>query len=349
MSRISAAREGKTEDLFKLINQQTQRIIKNFINEWKLEKIEKLIVSANTVMLHLFLNVDPSAMGEIPFTPVFLEDRFLKGEEISLPVEDVIMLPSITSFVGADIVSGIAALDLLDSKNFPSLFIDIGTNGEMAIIDSEKKILCCSTAAGPAFEGAEIHKGTGGVLGAICTVRAEGKGIKITTIGDAEPIGICGSGLVDALAVLLEQGVIDETGRMDAFPEGFVLAPGISLIPKDIRQFQLAKSAILSGIKILCKNAGLSLADIKGVHVAGGFGFYVNKSNAIKTGILPPEFNNKISVWGNLSLRGAEMALLKEDFLEKCKSVVRSSSHVELSLDPDFMEEFAENMLFNAE
>jgi uncharacterized 2Fe-2S/4Fe-4S cluster protein (DUF4445 family) len=353
ISRIGAAKSGKTGELFNLINRQTERIMKSFKNRWDIPKIEKLAVSANTTMLHFFLNVDPSGMGELPFTPVFLEERKLKGEALSLSVEDVIVLPSIAAFIGADISAGLTALDILDTvkeggPTVPSFFIDVGTNGEMALCN-RGAIYCCSTAAGPAFEGAEISCGIGGIKGAISGVKlAEGKtaGLSLTTIGNVPPVGICGSGLVDAMAVMLKQGIIDETGFMPGSTKEFNLAPGVSITGRDIRQFQLAKSAILSGIKILCKNGGLRPADIKSVFVAGGFGFYINKQNAVDSGIFPREFLDPLSVCGNLSLQGAQECLTAKDFLERCKKIISKCVVIDLAADPAFTDEFAENMMF---
>jgi uncharacterized 2Fe-2S/4Fe-4S cluster protein (DUF4445 family) len=213
----------------------------------------------------------------------------------------------------------------------------------MALYD-KGAIYCCSTAAGPAFEGAEISCGLGGVKGAISAVRlADGK-LSLTTIGNAPPAGLCGSGLIDAVALMLKQGIIDETGFMTEL--SYPLAPGVSIIPKDIRQFQLAKSAILSGVKILCKNAVLREADIKNVFIAGGFGFFINKHNAVYTGILPKEFIDAISICGNLSLRGAEECLSEKNFLARCKQIIAKCSIIDLAADPSFMDEFAGNMLF---
>jgi uncharacterized 2Fe-2S/4Fe-4S cluster protein (DUF4445 family) len=368
MSRIGAAKNGKTGELFTLINRQTERILKLFQKQWDIPKIEKLSVSGNTVMLHLFLNVDPSSMGELPFTPVFLEEKKLEGHALSLPVENVTVLPSIAAFIGGDITAGLAVLDILNVPG-PSILIDIGTNGEMAL-HNKGTIFCCSTAAGPAFEGAEISCGLGGVKGAISAVElvtgasadAAKNTVSFTTIGNVPPIGICGSGLIDAVAVMLKLGIIDETGCMtdSSEPEGnpglqpqwrvsekgFCLAPDVSISARDIRQFQLAKSAILSGIKILCKNAGLEVTDIKNVFIAGGFGFFINKQNAIDTGIFPEEFLDVISICGNLSLQGAEESLSAKDFMDKCKQIIDKCSVIDLAADPAFMDEFAENMLF---
>jgi uncharacterized 2Fe-2S/4Fe-4S cluster protein (DUF4445 family) len=351
MSRIGAARNGKTDELFTLINRQTQRILGSFQKRWGLSRIEKLSVSGNTTMMHLFLNVDPSGMGALPFTPVFLEERELKGEALSLPVESVAVLPSIAAFIGADITAGLAVLDILDSPG-PSFFVDIGTNGEMAIAHNGT-LFCCSTAAGPAFEGAEISCGVGGVKGAISRVEAaadasaSADALSLGTIGNVPPIGICGSGLIDTVAVMLKQEIIDETGYMAGDKKEFPLAPGISITARDIRQFQLAKSAILSGARILCKNAGLRPADIKNVFIAGGFGFFINKQNAIAAGIFPEEFLDAITICGNLSLQGAEENLRTEGFLSRCKEIIGKCRVIELASDPAFMDEFAENMLFN--
>jgi uncharacterized 2Fe-2S/4Fe-4S cluster protein (DUF4445 family) len=344
MSRICAARNCGAEELFSLINRQTLRILETFQKRWKISEVEKLSVSGNTVMLHLFVNVDPSGMGELPFTPVFLEGKELKGHDLSLPVQDISVLPSIAAFIGADITAGLAALDVLKIAG-PSLYVDIGTNGEMAVVN-RGKIFCCSTAAGPAFEGAEISCGTGGIKGAISAAELSQGGLSITTIGNAPPVGICGSGLIDAVAIMLKQGTIDETGFLRDTERGFVLAPGVSITARDIRQFQLAKSAILSGIKILCERAGVKTADVQNVFIAGGFGFYINKQNAVAAGIFPKEHLDLITVCGNLSLQGAVENLLDKNFMEKCGQITGRCSVVDLACDPSFAGEFADNMFF---
>jgi uncharacterized 2Fe-2S/4Fe-4S cluster protein (DUF4445 family) len=346
MSRINAAKNGKTGELFALINRQTERIAGQFCKKWGIAKIGELVVAGNTTMLHLFTNTDPSSMGELPFTPVFLETRCFKGEELSLPVDRITILPSIAAFIGGDIVSGLASLDILGGAD-NSLLIDIGTNGEMALLH-QGRIYCCSTAAGPALEGAEISCGMGGVAGAISTISRKDGNFSFGVIGGGEPRGICGSGLIDIMALMLREGIIDETGALDdAYSEGLVITGGISIVNRDVRQYQLAKSAILSGIKILCKNAGLGLADIGTVYIAGGLGFFINKENAVATGLLPGEFLDKIAVCGNLSLRGALNCLEKEGaFLESCEKIIVQSVNIDLAADSAFMDEFAANMLF---
>jgi len=345
MSRISAARNGRMDELFTLINRQTGRILRLFMERHGIPQIERAVINGNTVMLHLFLNVDPSGMGELPFTPVFLEEKKIKGKDLSLPVEKITVLPSVSAFVGGDITAGLAVLDILNIPS-PSLLVDIGTNGEMALTN-KGTVYCCSTAAGPAFEGAEISCGVGGIKGAISTVETDGgSSVSIITIGNADPIGICGSGLIDAVALMLKRGIIDETGFMTGSEKYFYLAPGISINGRDIRQFQLAKSAILTGIRILCTRAGLAAADIKNVFIAGSLGFFINKQNAVNAGLFPKEFLGKLSVCGNLSLQGAEEGLHNENFINKCKDIINRCKVIELAKDPSFMDEFTDNLLF---
>jgi uncharacterized 2Fe-2S/4Fe-4S cluster protein (DUF4445 family) len=345
MSRIGAARNGKTGELFALINRQTGQILGRFLRKWNIPQVERLAVTGNTTMLHLFTNTDPSGMGEIPFTPVFLESREFTGKDLCLRAERITLLPSIGAFVGGDIVAGLGALDILAGAD-NSLLIDIGTNGEMALFRGGR-IDCCSTAAGPAFEGAEISCGMGSVNGAIDTITKENGKLSFTTIGGGAPRGICGCGLIDAMALMLREGIIDETGALDdAYRDGFTITEGITLVNLDVRQYQLAKSAILSGIKILCKNAGLSPADISAVYIAGGLGFFINKQNAAATGLLPAEFLDKIAVCGNLSLRGAQRCLEDPGFLARCAGIAARSACIDLAANPEFMDEFAANMLF---
>ncbi|MDR0709706.1 MAG: ASKHA domain-containing protein, partial [Spirochaetaceae bacterium] len=249
ITRIQAARNGRTGELYNLINRQTERILRLFIEKYCLDKIETLMVSGNTTMLHLFTNTDPSPMGEVPFTPVFLERKELRGPELALPADRITLLPSIAAYVGSDIVSGLAFLDVLGEEK-PGILIDIGTNGEMALYN-RGQILCCSTAAGPAFEGAEISCGIGSVRGAINKVEMNEGRPGFTTIGGAPVRGICGSGLIDAIAVMLDEGIIEESGAFsDDHCREFAITEGITLTNRDVRQVQLAKSAIMSGIKL---------------------------------------------------------------------------------------------------
>ncbi|MCL2479130.1 MAG: ASKHA domain-containing protein [Treponema sp.] len=363
MSRIGAAREGKTAELFSIINRQTEQIISGFKEKFRLDSsIETLVVAANTTMLHLFVNEDPSAMGEIPFKPVFLEERKYSGKDLGLSVNSVYLFPSISAFIGADIVSGLCEIDILKAGE-AVFFIDIGTNGEMALFH-EGKLYCASAAAGPALEGAEISCGVGSIRGAINKVQWIGGKLDWATIDDDPPVGICGCGLIDTIALMLDREIIDETGAFcDDDREDFEVSSGISITNRDVRQYQLAKSAILSAIKIVIKSAGIDLNDVKKVYVAGGLGFYIDRKSAVRSGLLPAEFLDKIEVCGNTSLKGAVRALLflagqhnaaatandAADFRQTSREIVKISSITDLASNPEFMDAFAENMIFPAQ
>jgi uncharacterized 2Fe-2S/4Fe-4S cluster protein (DUF4445 family) len=349
MSRINASANGKTEALFKAINSQTERILKRFISAHGLIKMEKLIVAGNTAMQQLFCNTNSAALGVVPFKPAFTGKRDFPGAELGLSAERVILLPSVSGFVGADIVSGLSTLPPI-ANGESALFIDIGTNGEIALLRNGG-IFCCSTAAGPALEGAEISCGTGGVEGAVNRVQFENGKITHTALGGKKPIGICGCGLVDAISVMLRCGAVDETGALDAdnpFVKngGFLIADGVTVTARDVRQYQLAKSAIMSGIKIIVKRAGLALSDVQRVYIAGGLGFFIDKESAVKTGLLPTEFLDKIVVCGNTSLIGAAACLTNPQKIAECEKIPARCRTVELSDDPLFMDEFVENMMF---
>jgi uncharacterized 2Fe-2S/4Fe-4S cluster protein (DUF4445 family) len=222
----------------------------------------------------------------------------------------VYILPSISSFIGADVASGLAALDIMNREE-PSFFIDLGTNAEMALVN-KGKIFCCSAAAGPAFEGAENS--------------------------------ISGSVLIDAISEMITKGAIDETGILKE--KVFITTDGISVTARDIKEFVLAKSAVISGINILCKKQNLSASGIKNVFIAGGFGLRLNQQNAITAGLFPKEFLNKVSVRGNLSLKGAGEYLSDKNFTEKCKNIIDRCTVIDLAGDPGFADEFISNMLF---
>ena len=363
MSRIGAAREGKTRELFTAINSQIEEILNQCIDKWSLTEIEQCAVGGNTTMLHLFAGVDPSAMGEAPYTPVFLEERHFEGRELSLSARHITLLPGISAFVGADIVSGLALIDIMN-RNEDSLFADIGTNGEIAVWkNSEKRLLCSSTAAGPCFEGAEISCGMGAEAGAINRISFKKETqstdwfqsgtlcnttLFYTTLGNAKARGICGAGLIDAISVMKKLNVIDETGVLaDKYaPEGFPITEGIFITQKDVRQFQLAKAAIFSGIKILCKTAGLEPENVGTAYIAGGLGFFINLENAENIGLVSGGLAKKAAVCGNTSLKGAVKCLTDSSFLSRCREIISHSGAVDLALNEDFSETFMENMGF---
>jgi uncharacterized 2Fe-2S/4Fe-4S cluster protein (DUF4445 family) len=333
-------------EIVEAINKQLKHLVQ-FTGITKNDLV-KFSVTGNTTMLHLLLGVSPASMGVAPYIPEFIGQKIIKGADLKFccnPEAEVKIVPSISAFVGADIVAGMASLQPPDEiKNY--LFIDIGTNGEMGLITPEKSY-CCSTAAVPAFEGANITCGIGAVEGAISTYDSSG----YTTIADSKPIGICGSGLIDIVATLVGSGTINSDGLME---NDFIVVPAnesatgkpIILTPSDVREVQLAKSSISAGIKIMVQQAGIEFSDIDALFLAGGFGNYINVENAIKIGLLPSEMEGKIITIGNSSGTGALQALKSNHFDKIASQVVNTTENIELSSNDDFTLEFAMNMMF---
>ena len=334
------------KEILNAMNQELSHLA-NFaeINE---NEIIKIVVAGNTTMLHLLLGINPISLALAPFKAQFVEEINLRGEELQLncfPGAEIKILPSISAFVGADIVAGLASIAPSDKhRNF--LFMDIGTNGELALV-TEDRIWCCSTAAGPAFEGAKISCGMGAIEGAISAYSDEG----YTVIGDEKPVGICGSGLIDLVAWLCDNTKINSDGLLE---HDFIIVPAsesgtgnfISLNQTDVREVQLAKSAIASGIIILLKQAGLRFDQIDTLFLAGGFGNYINTDSAMRIGLIPPAMKDKIIPLGNTSGTGAITALESVKFDDVMHKLISKTILVELAGDDDFAVEFAMNMMF---
>ena len=311
--------------------------------------IVKICICGNTTMLHILLGVNPEPLAFVPFTPVFCEERIVRASELKLfcnPLGEVKVLPSLAAYIGADIVAGIASLAPVPAhKNF--LFIDVGTNGEIALITADR-IWCCAAAAGPAFEGANIEHGMGALQGAINIYYGQNN---FQTIGDTPPVGICGSGLIDLVAYLLRSGYVSADGYME---EKFLVVPSersgngtaIYITPKDIREIQLAKSAIVSGINILLRRTSLTVDNIDALYLAGGFGNYIRRESAEAIGLIPTGLSEKVIPVGNTSGTGAILAVRSEKFDRYVSETLDSMEYTELSDDEDFALQFAINMGF---
>ena len=208
----------------------------------------------------------------------------------------------------------------------------------------EGTLYACSTAAGPAFEGAGISMGMGGKTGAIDRVWVQDGALQAHVIGEAAPIGLCGSGLVDAVAALLDTEILDETGYLEDDPA--VIADPVEVTQEDIRAVQLAKSAIHAGMRTLIHTAGLTPDDVATLYIAGGFGSYLNVNSAGKIGLLPEELTNRVTVLGNAALTGAAMLLLCDDLRPACERLARRTKVVELAANPVFVSEYMERMMF---
>ena len=355
ISRIGAS--SQPENL-----QKMRELLIGQINEMTRGYPLSLITFAgNTTMLHTLLGVNPEHIAAAPFNPVFTHGFSCPASELGLQLNSGCMahiLPGLASYVGADITAGILACGMMDSESY-SLLIDIGTNGEIALGNSGK-ILCCGTAAGPAFEGAKIACGCGAVSGAVNTIRWDSDSFSITTIGNLPAIGICGSAIIDAAAFLSDTGLIDETGRFDEEYEGpfaanvfemngqpaFRLTESVYVTQQDIREIQLAKAAIAAGIATLLNNAGLSFEQIGTLYLAGGFGNYINRNNAAAIGLIPPELKEKLIPAGNASASGAALCILSESAVQRLPGIVQAAEYIELSASPVFQQQYMEQMYF---
>ncbi len=305
------------------------------------EDYERIVIVGNTTMLHILLGEDPFSIAVAPFTPKFTDRQIKKGISSGLNINhegSLVTLPCISAYVGADIVAGLAALKRIHSNY---LFLDIGTNGEVAIIRGEQ-IFTCATAAGPAFEGANISCGMGALDGAISGFTSH---TQYQVIGNSDPLGICGSGIIDIVAYLLKNELIEETGLLK---ETFIVIPdkNIQITQQDIREIQLAKSAIYSGIKVLLNKVGLTFQDIDALYLAGGFGNYINIESAFQIGLLPCELRNKTYPVGNSAGIGAIQYLKSDHFRKRIDEILEKTRYIELSYSDEFTMEFALNMDF---
>ncbi len=309
-------------------------------------------VTGNTTMLHLFAGVDPSPMGEAPFTVPDYFGRRVSAETLGLFTSgDVYLERCMAAFVGGDITSAILSSDMM--KTDIALLLDIGTNGEVAL-HAHGRLFVSSTAAGPAFEGTELSCGMAAVTGAAGSVWAQDGQIQTTVIGGGSPKGLCGSGVIDALALMRSSGAMDETGRIEEGPHtitvddapAFVVADGVAVTQRDVRRVQTAKSAIAAGVLALVHRAGLALGDIRQVYLAGGFGNHMNPQSAMDIGLLPPIFRDIINNIGNAAGAGAGMTLLSDEYIRDCALIASLSEHVELGTDAYFMDKYIDCMMF---
>jgi len=307
-----------------------------------LEDIAYISIAGNTVMEHLFAGLDPTGIGVAPFTPVSLfgtEEPASKYLDWAAPSCKLYICPCVAGYVGGDITAGIVSSGAAYEEE-QVLFIDIGTNGEMAV-GNKDGFICCATAAGPAFEGAQIECGSAAKDGAISRVEED---LTFSVIGDVPAASICGSGLIDAVAAFLKNEVIDETGFME--DEEYHFTDDVYLSGQDIRQVQLAKAAIRAGAETLLEKSGKSYEDIGKVIIAGGFGAFLRIKSACAIGMLPPDLENKIIYAGNTAGKGASMALIEKGRkeIEKLDSIC---TYEELSSSPEFNGHYIEGMMFD--
>lgn len=365
--RLAATPEG-LKSLHGVLIEEIGRLVRVLAAEAKTDpsSIYEVVFSGNTCMLHIAVKQDPAALGKYPYTSRLAGNEHHPALGFDLPVAPcarIYLPPVISAYVGADIVCGIMATGLHRAPG-TTLLVDIGTNGEM-VLASRGRLYATSTAAGPAFEGMNISCGMRANPGAIeaCAMGSDGE-VVLKTIGGAEAVGICGSGLMDIVAALVASGVIGANGRFCApddqkLPEAlrmrleradgkplFRLSETVCVTQKDIRQVQLAKGAIRSGIEFLLRNVGVGAEEVDRVLIAGSFGFHLRPESLLAIGLLPPQFLGKIDFVGNTSKSGGEALLLNQPARREMAAVVAAIEVVELANHPDFDRLFVECLGF---
>jgi uncharacterized 2Fe-2S/4Fe-4S cluster protein (DUF4445 family) len=379
LSRILHAREASDglSDLQHAVVTAINEMLDELVSQaaTRRERIYEITFAGNTTMEHMLVGANPNALGEVPFVSTIGPAVECAAAQIGVNIHPrgrAYVFPVIGGFVGGDTVAGMLATGLAGYKT-PTLFIDIGTNGEIVLVN-DGKLLAASCAAGPAFEGARIGHGMRAAVGAIEDVRLTDR-VEYSTIGDAKPVGICGSALIDLAAELLRTGVVMSQGMLltpdmvpadlpeairrrviltDAGAEFVVVEAAetqtgspIVLTQRDIRELQLATGAIRAGIAILLRNGSVAPEELDRVLVAGAFGNYIRCENAQRMGLLPAQVERaRIQFVGNTSLAGARLVATSLRARELAEQLRQRTRHIDLACDPNFQMEFAEAMFF---
>lgn len=346
ISRIEAALGGKARELALSVRQAVDDMIAELASAAGIDaqQVDGLVITGNTVMLSLLTEQSTEPFSHAPFEAERLFGETLTSQSLELTQLQkdvpVYLPPCISAFVGADTACAILATQLC--RGDTAMLADIGTNGEMALWHNGKLIVC-STAAGPAFEGVGISMGMRGADGAIDKVHIVNGQIQAHVIGGGAPVGICGSGLVDAVACMLDLEIIDAGGYLD--DEEFVLLAPVRLTQKDIRMLQLAKSAICAGLMTLAESEMISVADVPVLYVAGGFGNYLSKACAARIGLLPKALASRSRAVGNGALAGAAMLLLNRKLRQSASTLAKNATTLELSTSRVFADRYMSGMM----
>lgn len=328
------------------IRQQIGRMLDSLCRKHGIAKsgVTEAFLAGNTVMQHIFAGVSPASIAAAPFIPATYFDD---GTPVVLDGLPFRLAPCVAGYVGGDITAGLLSCDL-HTKSGKALFIDVGTNGEMALGGADG-FTACAVASGPAFEGAGISCGMPAAFGAINKVELTDDGLTYEVLGGGEPRGICGSGILDLCACLLALGYIDESGCLEEDEDGeavFYLTDTVYITQRDIRQLQLAKAAVRAGVRLLMQAESVTFNDLDALYLAGGFGNRLRPESAVAIGMLPAEMLGKIIPCGNSSLRGAQQALLDPAAIDALRGIKENCTYLELSSDPNFNECFVEEMSF---
>lgn len=346
MTRIAFANEDPDNELHHVLVRQIDELLQEAEKEAGIEAdhLQAAVITGNTTMLHFLAGLPTMSIALAPYRPESHFGCFFNLNRSTTTPLPSYLPPCISAYVGADIATGMIYAGL-DEKKDGQLLIDVGTNGEI-VLAANGTLFSCSTAAGPAFEGAGIEMGSGAVPGAIFKVVKQEGSMAFETIGNREAASICGSGLLDLIAVSYDLGYIDERGRIKDKDKLFIGQSDVYLTQKDIRQLQLAKGAIRAGIDTILHHAGLCPEDIKKVYVAGGFGSKLNPQAAECIGMLPPGFSKKTNALGNAAAAGASLLLLNKDLKERVEAVAAATQTIELSADRFFMDRFVHLLNF---
>lgn len=353
ISRIQLSLNGKMEQLTSTIRSGLEQLTLELCQKGAITPAQIGVVSlvGNPCMQQLLLGILPQNLASVPFSPVITASSVQPAKEILPLWEQALLLtvPDISGYVGADTMACVLSTGLY-AQDSMTLLVDIGTNGEM-VLGNKDRMVACSTAAGPALEGARIHFGMRGAPGAIDHVWLENGSLKVSVIGGGEAIGICGSGLIDAVSCLLELKLLNMRGRLQTAEEIdgeriVWLTDKVYLTQNDIREVQMAKGAIAAGIRLMAKHLGLETADIQEVLLAGAFGNFLNPKSACSISLLPPELLDKIRSVGNAAGSGARMLACSQEELKRTDSLIQQIEFLELASLPDFQIEFAKGMRF---
>lgn len=315
-------------------------------------RIESVVCVGNTAMQHLLLGVTPRRLGIAPYIAEFKEPEPRKADDLGLDLPGAVLrvLPNIGSFIGADTVACLLVVEDTEPSGW-TVMIDMGTNTEMVLGEGRRRV-ACSAAAGPAFEGAHLEHGMRALPGAVSHVEVRDGRLEYETIGGLPAAGICGSGIVDAVAALREIGVVEESGRMPGIAE-YVLVPAgesadgreITVTRKDIREIQLVKGSIATGLKFLMGRYGIGFEDIDRFVVSGAFGNYLDIANARRIGLLPDLPDERFQPIGDGALEGAYLCLVGgEPELERAREIAAGTEHMELAGRPDFQRVFIDSL-----
>jgi len=362
------------QQLHYAIFEQINELLEKLSDEAEIqqENIYLAVITGNTVMQHLLLGINPETIASAPYYPVFQGPITTRASDVGLNIHSNAFLytsPNLASFVGGDITSVLTVLDIEESEQ-PQLVVDIGTNGEI-VLGNRERIICASSPAGPAWEGANIQWGMRATRGAIERAKIKDDHLILRTIGNAAPAGICGSGLIDLVAEFRRIGLIDESGRIIdpdntseiTIPDGIKILRRendtvdialanldddnpILLTQKDVREAQLAKGAIASGIQMLVQEFEIAENKLDAIYIAGGFGNHVKGKDAVDIGLLPGVDPEKIHFIGNAALTGAEAILLSQEARKKAEHLSQIVEYVEISGRPEFQEIFVNAMTF---